>query len=186
METPRLFLAQACNNAWSNHRLLVACEKLSAEEFADASRTSFFPSISATLNHNLIVDWYYVDALEGGDLGLAAFASDVPCPNFADLAREQRAVDQRLIRFCTGLCPEDLSREVRMQRRDHVQVDCVARTLLHLLQHQIHHRGQAHAMLSGTSVKPPQLDEFFMAGEVHLRAEELAEIGLSEAQIWGC
>jgi uncharacterized damage-inducible protein DinB len=28
--------------------------------------------------------------------------------------------------------------------------------------HQIHHRGQAHAMLAGTSVAPPQLDEFFL------------------------
>jgi len=72
-----------------------------------------------------------------------------------------------------------------MQRRDHVQVDSVVRTLLHLFQHQIHHRGQAHAMLSGTSVKPPQLDEFFMAGEVYLRAHELAALGLSEAEIWG-
>ncbi|MGE0327069.1 MAG: DinB family protein [Polyangiaceae bacterium] len=185
MDTPRYLFTQACNNAWSNLRLLVACEGLSPQEFADATRTSFFPSIQATLNHNLIVDWYYVDALEQGELGLAAFASEVPSPRLADLAREQRSVDQRLIRFCKELRPEDLQREVRMQRRDHVQVDSVVRTLLHLFQHQIHHRGQAHAMLSGTSVKPPQLDEFFMAGEVYLRAHELAALGLSEAEIWG-
>ena len=35
-------------------------------------------------------------------------------------------------------------------------------------------------MLAGTPVKPPQLDEFFCANEAHLRARELAEIGLSE------
>ena len=34
--------------------------------------------------------------------------------------------------------------------------------LAHLFQHQIHHRGQAHAMLAGTAVPPPQLDEFFL------------------------
>ena len=34
--------------------------------------------------------------------------------------------------------------------------------LAHLFQHQIHHRGQAHAMLAGTDVPPPQLDEFFL------------------------
>jgi len=39
-------------------------------------------------------------------------------------------------------------------------------------------------MLAGTSVKPPQLDEFFCANEAHLRAAELSEIGLSEAAIW--
>ena len=39
-------------------------------------------------------------------------------------------------------------------------------------------------MLAGTPVKPPQLDEFFCANEAHLRAAELAELGLSEAAIW--
>ena len=31
------------------------------------------------------------------------------------------------------------------------------------LPHQVHHRGQAQAMLSGTSVRPPQLEEFSSA-----------------------
>jgi hypothetical protein len=39
-------------------------------------------------------------------------------------------------------------------------------------------------MLAGTPVEPPQLDEFFCANEAHLRAAELAEIGLSEERIW--
>ena len=60
----------------------------------------------------------------------------------------------------------------------------VRRLLAHIFEHQIHHRGQAHAMLSGTSVPPPQLDEFFSAAEAHLRAEELAALGLSEESIW--
>ena len=58
------------------------------------------------------------------------------------------------------------------------------RLLLHLFQHQIHHRGQAHAMLSDTSVRPPQLDEFFSVGEAPLRAAEFAELGFTEQAIW--
>ena len=57
------FFTMACNNAWANHRLLDACSRLSQADFI-APRTSFFPSIKATLNHILTVDWYYVDALE--------------------------------------------------------------------------------------------------------------------------
>ena len=57
------FFTMACNNAWANHRLLAACSRLSQDDFV-APRTSFFPSLKATLNHNLTVDWYYVDALE--------------------------------------------------------------------------------------------------------------------------
>jgi uncharacterized damage-inducible protein DinB len=50
-------LTQAYNNAWANHRLLNACAQLSQAEF-EAPRTGFFPSIRATLNHNLTVDWF--------------------------------------------------------------------------------------------------------------------------------
>jgi uncharacterized damage-inducible protein DinB len=50
--------------------------------------------------------------------------------------------------------------------------------LMHLHVHQIHHRGQVHAMLAGTPVKPPQLDEFFMREELPLREAELRELGL--------
>src|SRR4026207_1568483 len=62
------YRAMAFNNAWSNHRLLAACAHLTQEEF-EAARTGFFPSLKATLNHILIVDWFYVDGLEGGWLG---------------------------------------------------------------------------------------------------------------------
>jgi uncharacterized damage-inducible protein DinB len=46
----------------------------------------------------------------------------------------------------------------------------VDRLLLHLFQHQIHHRGQVHAMLSGTRVASPQLDEFYLEGDRQRRA----------------
>jgi uncharacterized damage-inducible protein DinB len=47
--------------------------------------------------------------------------------------------------------------------------------------HQIHHRGQAHAMLSETSVAPPQLDEFLLANDAPLRAADLAALGWKES-----
>jgi uncharacterized damage-inducible protein DinB len=169
---------QAANNAWSNLRLHRACARLSQEEW-QATRTSFFPSLPETLNHILVVDWYYVDALENGGRGLACFETMMPFADSASLAAAQAEVDRRLVAFTRSLKSEaDLEAEVRMQRSKHVQVDNVGNVLLHLNVHQVHHRGQAHAMLSGTSVKPPQLDEFFMAGELHLREEELRRLGL--------
>jgi uncharacterized damage-inducible protein DinB len=69
------YRAMACNNAWANHRLLAACACLPQENF-EAARTGFFPSIKATLNHILIIDWFYVDGLEGGWLGPKAWALD--------------------------------------------------------------------------------------------------------------
>jgi uncharacterized damage-inducible protein DinB len=181
----------ACNNSWSNHRLLIACGKLSQADFV-APRTSFFPSIKATLNHILTVDWYYVDALERGLSGAEAnrevdrfFDPEEPFETCATLAPEQRAVDRRLMDACAKLDDKRLALPIPVVRRAGVQSEVATRLLAHLFQHQIHHRGQVHAMLAGTPVKPPQLDEFFCANEVHLRAAELAELGLSEARIWG-
>ncbi|MEP7183425.1 MAG: DinB family protein [Betaproteobacteria bacterium] len=181
----------ACNNAWSNHRLLAACSGLSQEDFV-AARTSFFPSIKATLNHNLTVDWYYVDALERGFRGeppnpdaCRFYEPEEPFDACAMLSAEQHAVDRRLVAVCAALTDADLARPIAVPRRAGVQQEPATRLLAHLFEHQIHHRGQAHAMLAGTPVKPPQLDEFFCANEAHLRAAELAEIGLSEEAIWG-
>jgi uncharacterized damage-inducible protein DinB len=178
------YRAMARNNAWANHRLLAACARLTENEF-EATRTSFFPSIKATLNHILIIDWFYVDALEGGWLGPKAWANQLPCATVADLQREQTAVDQRLIKVCEALTEKSLGGIVRVNRDTRVQTERRDRLLLHLFQHQIHHRGQAHAMLSGTRVKPPQLDEFYSAGEAPLRADEFAALGWAEETIWG-
>jgi len=81
--------AMAYNNAWANHRLLAACAGLPQAEF-EAPRTGFFPSIQATLNHILIIDRFYVDALEGGTLGPAAWADPVPCPTCLSCGRRKR------------------------------------------------------------------------------------------------
>jgi uncharacterized damage-inducible protein DinB len=184
------FFTMACNNAWANHRLLTACAALSPAEFS-APRTSFFPSLKATLNHNLTVDWYYVDALERALRGEAPnaearrfFDPREPFADCAGLHAAQRAVDNRLVNACAPLADADLARPVPILRRAGFEAETVTRLLAHLFQHQIHHRGQAHAMLAGTPVPPPQLDEFFCANEAHLRADELAALGLSEARIW--
>ena len=101
------------------------------------------------------------------------------------LKTAQRAIDQRLIAHCDALTPARLDDVVRVNRDTSVQTERRDRLLMHLFQHQIHHRGQAHAMLAETTVKPPQLDEFFAAGEAPLREAEFRELGWSEAAVWG-
>ena len=177
------YRAFAYNNAWANYRLLAACQNLSQAEF-EAARTGFFPSLQKTLNHILIIDHFYVDALEGGWLGPKAFENDVPCATMAELRREQSAVDRRLIKVCDGLTAGSLGEEVRVNRDTRVQTERRDRLLMHLFQHQIHHRGQAHAMLAETAIKPPQLDEFFAIDEAPLRAAEFRELGWTEETVW--
>jgi uncharacterized damage-inducible protein DinB len=178
------FRAMARNNAWCNHRLLAAVATLDQAAF-EAPRTGFFPSLRATLNHILVIDHFYVDALEGGSLGPAAWAEQVPCATVAELQAAQSAVDRRLVAHCDALSDADLATEVRVHRGQRFQQERRDRLLLHLFLHQIHHRGQAHAMLSGTDVKPPQLDEFYSIAEAPLRAGEFAALGWTEEAVWG-
>ena len=183
-------LTQAYNNAWANHRLLGACAQLSQADF-EAGRTSFFPSIKATLNHNLTVDWFYVDAIERSLAGQpvnpaprAFYDPEEPSATCAALRTEQSRIDRRLIALCEALDATALRRDIDVPRSAGVVREPLPRLLAHLFQHQIHHRGQAHAMLSGTRVAPPQLDEFFCAGDAPLRAAEFAVLGYSEGAIW--
>jgi uncharacterized damage-inducible protein DinB len=132
------YRAMAYNNGWANHRLLGACERLSQAEFT-ARRTGFFPSLRATLNHILIIDRFYIDAMEGGTLGPAAWADQEPCETVVQLRDAQSEMDRRLIAV--------------VERLD----------------------------IAGA---PPQLDEFFAAGEAPLRAGEFAELGWIEETVW--
>jgi uncharacterized damage-inducible protein DinB len=71
-----------------------------------------------------------------------------------------------------------------MHRTGRIQIERTADVLDHLFQHQTHHRGQVHAMLAGTSIAPPQLDEFIMGGgDVPLRAGEIALLGWTERDL---
>jgi uncharacterized damage-inducible protein DinB len=162
------FRTMARNNAWANDRLLEACEALDTAAFC-APRTSFFPSLRETLNHNYAVDQYYLDALEEGGLGAAALRDAPVFVEATPLRAAQAVSDRRLIAFCDRLTTEDLDRSVFTDRgpRQGRWLERIDALLAHLFQHQIHHRGQAHAMLAGTDVVPPQLDEFFLDFDRH-------------------
>ncbi|MFN6568771.1 DinB family protein [Dendronalium sp. ChiSLP03b] len=177
------FQIMARNNRWSNFRLLNACAKLNQTEL-EAKRTSFFPSILLTLNHILIIDWYNLDALEGGNLGLSVFKDTTPYRTVIELQQAQAAADRRLIQLCDRLTSEGIIEKIAFDRvQQGIKRDRIDRTLAHLFVHQIHHRGQVHAMLSKTTVEPPQLDEFLMEGNAPNRAENLILLGFSEADI---
>lgn len=174
----RPFVKLAQNNRLANYRLLTAVSEMDEAEFKK-ERTSFFPSLWQTLNHILVVDWFYVDALEGGDLGAAAWKDETPFADAIALRTAQGKVDERLVQICRGLDADKLATIVQLNNT----TEPAENVLLHLFQHQIHHRGQAHAMLAGSPIKPPQLDEFLFAIDKPYRTEELAAIGWTEADL---
>jgi uncharacterized damage-inducible protein DinB len=174
---------QAHANALSNHRLgraLLALDQAAWE----APRTGFFPSLAQTLNHILAVDHYYIGALycePGLREGYAAFQ---PCAHAAEWVRRQHDSDLRLVAFCAALDAAAIGAWVDMPRSDHVQRDRAGHVLAHLFNHQTHHRGQAHAMMAGTALALPQLDEFMMPSEAHLRRADMQALGWDEAAVY--
>lgn len=175
---------QAHANRLANHRLHSAMAPLTRDDL-HAPRVSFFPSLMATLQHILAVDVYYVAALYREADMAEQYQAVTTHDDLRTLAPAQAAVDQRLINFCEALDAAGANAEVAMQRRDHVQRDRARNVLAHLLNHQVHHRGQVHAMLAGTAVPPPQLDEFMMPSEAHLRSADMAALGWQEAFVYG-
>lgn len=175
---------QARANRLANHRLHAAMAPLTRDEL-HAPRTSFFPSLIETLNHILMVDVYYLAALYG-EADMVAQADAVPAyDTLPPLAAAQAAADARLITFCDRADAAALDAGVRMDRGDHVQRDRAGHVLAHLLNHQVHHRGQVHAMLAGTRIAPPQLDEFMAPSEAHLRTADMAALGWREIDVYG-
>ncbi|MFT7775375.1 DinB family protein [Roseateles sp.] len=177
-----LFLTQARANCLANRRLLAAVGSLSDADF-HAPRTSFFPSLALTLNHILNVDHYYIAALHGDAAMRHIWARYVPARTASELATRQDESDQRLIAFCATLRAGDEDRIVAFDRGAGLEAgprEPLGRVLAHLFMHQTHHRGQAHAMLAGTAVKPPQLDDFILLGDSVHRGRDMAVLGWQE------
>jgi uncharacterized damage-inducible protein DinB len=182
MPRMNLFLIQARANRLANRRLLGAVATLPDADF-HAPRTSFFPSLALTLNHVLNVDHYYIAALQGDADMRHIWARYVPAPTAAELAARQDESDERLIAFCESLQPGDEARIVAFDRGAGIENgprEPLGRVLAHLFMHQTHHRGQAHAMLAGTSLKPPQLDDFILLGDDKQRVADMAALGWAE------
>ncbi|MDH3474472.1 MAG: DinB family protein [Rhodospirillales bacterium] len=172
-----VFEALAENNLWSNHRLHRACAGLSEGAYFQ-ERPSFFGTIHATLTHILETDLRYLNRMKGLD-------ADAPTPigpdpvDLTGMTKAQERQDRALLAFCRALGGEELASEITWYNSEGTRTcDPLGSMLLHLFQHQIHHRGQVHALLTQTDVAPPQLDEFFLSMDLPLREAELRHLGL--------
>ena len=116
----------------------------------------------------------------------AQYRRFAPHDELAPYASAQDASDQKLIAFCDRLDDAGVNAEVAMDRGEgKVQRDLAGYVLAHLFMHQTHHRGQVHSMLSGTHVKPPQLDEFLMPSDAPYRVQDMSALGWSEREVFG-
>lgn len=139
----------AAYNAWCNERLYDAAAKVPDAEYR-ANRGVFFKSLHGTLNHLLVADRIWMRRFTGvGDMppGLGAILFD----SFEDLRSARRSQDVLINRYIDGLDQEKLSGMLRYKTVTTPQKAIeqpLAPALDHFFNHQTHHRGQAHALLT--------------------------------------
>jgi uncharacterized damage-inducible protein DinB len=162
--TPDHFQTFARYNAWANDRLYAACAQLSDADFR-ASRQAFFGSILGTLNHILVGDRAWLGRIDGVPSGITRL-DEILFDELAALKRARVAEDERILKLTETLDTESLSRDVEYRTVAGVEHRTpLVWVLSHMFNHQTHHRGQAHALLSQTAVKPPPLDLIFFLRE---------------------
>jgi uncharacterized damage-inducible protein DinB len=144
-------------NRAANARLYAACAELSdAERRGDLGL--FFTSVHGTLNHLMLGDRIWLARFRGeavASTGLDAILYD----DFEALRAARIALDDDLAGFMESVTPAFLTSTVRYRNnagRD--LADPVWILVVHLFNHQTHHRGQLHAALTRLTGTAPSFD----------------------------
>ena len=144
-------------NARANWRLYAACARLDDAE-RRKPRPCFFGSIHATLNHILVADRTWLARLTGAEHGIVNLDHELYA-DFEELRAARVTEDERLICLVGSYDEAELADTLcYVSTEGEVKRKPMAQVLGHLFNHQTHHRGQVHALLSDTGVPPPPLD----------------------------
>jgi uncharacterized damage-inducible protein DinB len=145
-------------NEWANRRLYAAAAELSDAHYR-TDRGAFFKSMHGTLNHLLVTDRIWMRRITGeGDAPDRLDA--ILFHDLSKLRAAREAEDARIVDHVSGLTEEQLAGVIRYRRVSTPDLydQELAPALAHLFNHQTHHRGQAHAILTGLVDRAPVLD----------------------------
>lgn len=160
------FRTLARYNRWANERLYAACAKLHEAEYLKP-RAAFFGSIHGTLNHILVGDRIWMGRFTGHADGIRAL-DQILYPEFAGLRVAREAEDAQIVNYADALDLPTLNSTLRYKRLSEpsrAAATPMRFALGHFFNHQTHHRGQAHGLLSQTAVPPPPLDLLYFLRE---------------------
>lgn len=162
MTDPRLrhFAAMAEYNRWANRRLYADAVALPAEA-VHRDVGVYFRSLFATLEHIIQVDRAWAHLLAGGTL--ATLTPRMPATGLDALRVERAAADEAFIARVAAIDTVWLDTPFEFASalpswRGLVYRGTRSDMLSHVLNHQTHHRGQAHTALSLLGAEPSALD----------------------------
>ncbi|MBS0233327.1 MAG: damage-inducible protein DinB [Proteobacteria bacterium] len=161
MISPSYVRTMARYNAWQNANIYGASGRLSDAQRKE-DRGAFFRSIHATLNHILWADQMWLMRFGAAPApakrsladGLSLF------DDWEALAAERRRFDDVIQEWADRLEPSILEGDLKWLSgatgRDMTSPKALIVT--HIFNHQTHHRGQVHAILTGFGIKPDMTD----------------------------
>ncbi|MDD7908895.1 MULTISPECIES: DinB family protein [Pseudovibrio] len=162
------FVMFAAYNQWANNLLLEECAQLDEADY-HRDLGVYFNSIHGTLDHQLVADrlWLYRFTGEG-----EAYDSldDTLTGGFADLREKRKLMDERIISVIDRMQERDFMRTLiyRTVRKPLVMQQPLGAALFHFFNHQTHHRGQVHGMLTQLGRTPEAVDMIYFQRETGL------------------
>lgn len=167
MITPAYLQRMARYNRWQNRSIHGAADTLS-DAARREDRGAFFRSIHGTLSHLLWGDTIWMARFDGGappEVSITDSAAYVT--DWDDLQERRSAMDTRILDWAETTTPTDTEGDLSWFSgalgRDITQPKAVC--LIQLFNHQTHHRGQVHAMLTAAGARPGDTDVPFMPAD---------------------
>ena len=149
------FALMAEYNAWANARVYSQAKELPDEQYL-RNVGVFFGSLHGTLNHLLVADRIWMRRFTGiGEHPSRLDATLFDELTLLDSARKEE--DQRIRRYIDSLSDEDIRKPFNYTTTKGMpQCFPLGELLAHFFNHQTHHRGQAHCILTLLGTAEPQ------------------------------
>lgn len=161
-----LFRMLAAYSRWANARALDAAAGLPDADYR-ADLGAFFRSVHGTLNHMVVADRIWLHRFTGEGVAPTALDAEL-AGDIAALRDLRREVDARYAAFVDGLSEEALAGTFTYRRvsNGELMTQVLAPALMHAFNHQTHHRGQLHALLTRLTGTAPAMDLIYFPGEL--------------------
>lgn len=161
---PAYIQTMARYNRWQNDSLYGAASTLSDED-RRRDRGAFFKSIHATLSHIRWADQIWMSRLAGWEAPQDGIAASVEAyADWETLRASRIEADAGFIEWARRVTQDDIDGDLTWysgamgKKLTRPRWVCI----LQVFNHQTHHRGQVHAMLTAAGAKPDDTDVPFM------------------------
>jgi uncharacterized damage-inducible protein DinB len=163
MITPDYLRRMARYNHWQNESLYKAADSLD-ETARKLDRGSFFGSIHATLSHILWADQLWMSRLADWAAPTGPSRATPLYPDWADLKQRRQTADAMFIAWADGLAQSDIDGDLEWYSgtMGRTMTSLRALCMMQVFNHQTHHRGQVHTMLTAAGANPEDTDLPFM------------------------